>query len=400
MIRALRTTLTVLVAIAVGGFLGRWVYYRETHVVSSYAFVKGAVAQVGAPIEGQVMTVEVRSGQRVDRGDVLLRMNDVRQRAAVDQARAAWQQAVIQVQVAREAVAVQFQKVGVMQGQVKAKIAVGEAQQRAAVVNSKLADKQVERSTVLRDKDMVSEADHDIAAATDEVARETLEQAQGKVDLAHAQMASVALQDAIARAARARLDLLEAAAKTAKAALDTAEAELSMTVVRSPEAGIVSRRIVEPGAGVKLGIPLLELWYDTDLSIEAWIDESKYGDLSVGAPVETTLPGTNHRPYAGHIAWLGVVTELELKDASFSIPIAKILAQSHWVRAKVILDHVDSVLLPGLTVNVSIPRARLEPTPPPAPVPIVSASAAPSGTTRAAATTAEPAAVAVAASHQ
>jgi multidrug resistance efflux pump len=354
----LRATLTIIVGLTIAVFIGRWVYYRWSHVVASYAFVKGAVAQVGAPVPGQVVAVEVRAGQRVSRGDVLLRMNDVKQKALVEQARAAWHQATVELRVERIVVATHFQKVGVVSAQAKAKLDVTEALERAAKVDSQLAERQAERSSALHEKDMLSAADHDVAKATDRVAREKVKQAHGKVDLAQAQVASVSLQESIAKAREAHLELLEAAVETAKAALDAAEADLSLTVIRASESGVVARRLVEPGAGVRLGSPMLEIWYDTNVWVEAWVDESKYGELSIGDPVETVVPGTRHAPYAGHIAWLGVVTELELKDASFSIPIAKTLAQSHWVRVQVALDSPDSLLLPGLSIDVAVPRKR------------------------------------------
>jgi membrane fusion protein (multidrug efflux system) len=354
--RSIRTVLTAAIGLAAAVFLGQWLYFRQTHVVSSYAFVKGSVVQVGAPVEGQVATVEVRSGQRVNRGDVLVRLNDVKQRAIVDQARAAWQQALVQKDVERLAVGVQFQKANVMSSQARAKVQVNEAAERAADIDSQLASRQAGRSTALRDRDMVSEADHDVAATMNDVALQKVAQARGRLSLAEAQIANVALQEATAKAREARLSLLDAMAATAKATLDAAEADLSLTVIRAPESGVVSRRLVEPAAGVRVGTPLLEVWYDTDVAIEAWIDESKYGDLAAGMPVEASLTGGNGAPYAGRIEWLGVVTELELKDASFSIPIAKTLAQAHWVRALIALDHPDALLLPGLTMNVAIPR--------------------------------------------
>lgn len=377
MMGKLRPLVTLAVGIGALVFLGRLLYYQQTHVVASYAFVKGSVVQIGAPVEGQVMEVEVRAGQRVSQGDVLVRLNDTKQRAVVDQANAAWHQAVVQVQVEREAVKVLYEKAGVLSAQLKARMEMNEAAERAAEVDARLASRQADRSTSLRQRDMVSEADHDVTAAANEVAQQRAEQAQGRVSLAEAQMENVGLQQATAKAREARLTLLQAAAATAEAAFETAQADLSLTVIRAPRQGVVSRRLVEPAAAVRVGTPMLEVWYDDDLAVEAWIDESKYGFLSVGAPAETTLPGVDHPPYEGHIAWLGVVTELELKDASFSIPIAKLLAQSHWVRAKVVLDHPDSLLLPGLTTNVSIPRTKAAPEPLPSAAPTPVAAAAP-----------------------
>jgi membrane fusion protein (multidrug efflux system) len=353
--RKLRSVAIVLVTVATGFVVGSWVRYRYTHVLASYAFVKGAVVQVGTPIEGQIASIEVRPGQRVRQGDVIARLNDVKQRANVEEARAVLEEAAVQVGVEREAVKVLYKKAQVMSHEASAKMAVIEAEARAADIDVLLASRQAERSAALRERDMVSQADNDVASTTRDLAEERVEHAKGKVGLAAAQGEHSALQEANAKAKEARLALLEARVGTARAALERAEAELELTVIRAAKSGIVSRRLVEPGAAVRMGGAVLEIWYDEELAIEAWIDESEYGSLAVGKPAVARLPGLD-RPLPGHVVWLGVVTELELKDASFSISVAKLLARSHWVRARIALDHPDPALMPGLTAEVSIPR--------------------------------------------
>jgi multidrug resistance efflux pump len=135
-----------------------------------------------------------------------------------------------------------------------------------------------------------------------------------------------------------------------------AEAALALRTVYAARDGVVLRRLVEPGSAVRVGGPLLEVQYDEELSIEAWIDESLYGAIDPDAVARARLVGLEDEVFEGELEWLGVVTEHELKDAAFSIPVAKKLAQSRWVRARIKLDRHDPRLLPGLTADVSVPR--------------------------------------------
>jgi multidrug resistance efflux pump len=154
----------------------------------------------------------------------------------------------------------------------------------------------------------------------------------------------------------AQLGLLQASAEVAHAAMLSAEAQLELTVIRAPRNGWVARTMVGQATAVRVGAPLLEVWYDETVTIEAWIDESSYSELVPGSRVQTTLLGLDDQIFSGHVRWLGVVTEEELKVASFSVPLAKQLAQARWVRAEIELDHPDPRLLPGLTVDVFVER--------------------------------------------
>lgn len=341
------------------GFAGHWLYFRATHVSATYAFVKAGVAEVGAPVEGQVVAVAVVAGQSVRAGDVLVRFDDVRQRAALDHARAAWEEAVLQVVVERAQVRVLYETANVTSSQVKARIEVSRAEARVANIDAALAIAMADRTSALRAHDMVAQEESEVSAAAGRMALGKAEQAERRVAVAQAQLGTAHLQQVQAKARESRLALLEASADTAQAEVRIAETELALRVVRAARNGVVSRRLVEPGSAVRVGGPLLEVWHQDDLSIEAWVDESVYGSLDVDRPVRATLSGLDDKAFDGRLEWLGVVTEHELKNAAFSIPVAKKLAQSRWIRARIVIDDVDARLLPGMTADVSIRRDSL-----------------------------------------
>ena len=71
----------------------------ETSRILKEASVHGTVTKVGARIEGRVRSIEVEAGQRVAKGDVLLRMEDLHLQAALDRARAELLAAIKQLEV-------------------------------------------------------------------------------------------------------------------------------------------------------------------------------------------------------------------------------------------------------------------------------------------------------------
>jgi multidrug resistance efflux pump len=351
-----RALATLSFAAALGIALVYWLQFRNRHVTAGYAFVRGAVVQVGSPIDGQIAQVEVAPGQRVRHGDTLLRLDDTRQRARVFQSQAAVAQAKTQLEVERAALSVLYDKARILSGQLKAKVAVNESEARAAAIDAELATGQARRAKLLSDKQLVSGSDNEIAMAAEGVAKQKVQRARDRVTLANAELKDVALELSDADAHKARLQVLAAAVTASEAALKSAEAELAQCVVRAARDGIVSRRLVEPGAAVRVGATLFELWYDEALSIEAWIEESSYDALAIGAPATVRLTGLSSAPLRGRVDWLGVVSEAELKNASFSVALARQLAESRWIRARIALEDSDPRLLPGLTADVAIER--------------------------------------------
>src|SRR6266496_326197 len=64
-----------------------WARYRFNNLVLREAAVRGVITKIGARMDGRVKNIEVRVGQRVNRGDVLLQMEDSHLQAALERAR-------------------------------------------------------------------------------------------------------------------------------------------------------------------------------------------------------------------------------------------------------------------------------------------------------------------------
>ena len=171
--------------------------------VSAGCVVRAArVVRVTAGVSGLVDRVGVVEGQRVDAGDVLVRLDGVRA-AAAGRVRAA---AVTIAGAEAE----------------RARLDVEAARARLS-----LARDAVVRQTALRRSRQVSRADHRAAVAAAEVAQGVLRERQ-----------------AAAAAAVSRL-------RAAEAEADRAQAARRETVVRAPFAGVVSRVRVERGVQVQ-----------------------------------------------------------------------------------------------------------------------------------------------------
>ncbi len=366
---AIRPLLSILACLLASGLLLYWLWYGRGHVVAAFGFVSGQVAQVGSPLDGQVDIVEVRPGARVREGQVLMQLRQVRQRAALDQAYAKLGETEARLEVERARLSAQRLEAQARHSEAEAELSMAEAELGRTQARLRYSAQLAQRFQELRAKGVATGASAESTSSKEAEAEQRVAQAEGRVARAQARLQRAGARRESVRAQQAKVRLLEAGVQSARSGVHQAEAELELTVVRAPRAGILTRSLVSEGTAVRVGSPLVELWYEGELGIEAWLEESSYGDLEIGAPAEMHVVGLTDAALSGRVAALGVVSQGELRQAAFSLPLARALGKSRWVRARIELDRNDVRLLPGLTAEVSITRGRRGLALPPRPTP-------------------------------
>ena len=145
---------------------------------------------------------------------------------------------------------------------------------------------------------------------------------------------------------RAQIDSARAARDAANAARDAARAQLAQaaqqadyTVVRAPYAGVVARRLVEPGEAVAPGQPLMTVYAPGALRIEVQVPQTQAEAIRASGQARITLAdGRMVEPR-------GVVV----------FPTADVATHSVGVRLE--LPDIDRPPAPGTTAKVAFPQA-------------------------------------------
>jgi len=128
----------------------------------------------------------------------------------------------------------------------------------------------------------------------------------------------------------------------AKAKLRAAETELDKTRVVAPFNGVVARRYVREGQKVALNDRLFWVTETAPLSVNFTLPQEFVGKLKIGDVVRVSAAGASESQYEGKVTLVSPVVD----PSSGTIE----------VRAQVTGKPAD--LLPGMTVNVQVPRAR------------------------------------------
>jgi len=220
-------------------------------VVASGRIVTPQRAAVGAVVTGRVARIPVEEGQSVKRGEILVELDDVDERAAVEQARGAVAQAEAKIRQLRE-LGLPAAEQGLIQ----------------AEANFTQARQQYERAIELKAKGFVSQA--------------ALDDAQRNLDVSESQLRAARLQVQSNRPAGSDFALAQTALAQARASLGVAQAKLDQTVIRAPVDGTLIARNVEPGNVVQPGKELMALAPAGETQVVVQIDEKNLAQLKLG----------------------------------------------------------------------------------------------------------------------
>jgi RND family efflux transporter MFP subunit len=232
-------------------------------------------AVLSAQVMGHVQQVLVHEGDSVKAGQTLVVLDDASMRSSVDQAQAA---------------------VKAVQGQ-----------QAAAQTQADLATSTLARYQQLQAQKSVSPQE------MDEVSRR-------------------------AQAAAAQVEAIHAQAQAAQAQETGARTMLGYTRIRAPFAGIVTARMVDPGALASPGVPLLQVDSAGSLELQTTVDESVIANVRKGMTLPISVdaaPGT---------ALNGTVSEI--------VPAAD--PSSHSFLVKITLPH-SAQIRAGMYATAAIP---------------------------------------------
>lgn len=190
-------------------------------------------ATLGASVAGTVTEVRVREGDRVVRGDVLVRLEDREVAASVRQAEAA-----------------------LAETRAEAEYAIAEAEREATQ-----AARDLERIRAVV-------AEGGFNAQRLEQAQQRAADAAGRLESLRTMTGSDGEPATVARA---------------RASLETARARLELTRITAPSDGVVLTRSVEPGDAVSPGRVLLEMAFDGPTELVVFPGEENLGRLEIGA---------------------------------------------------------------------------------------------------------------------
>lgn len=320
-------------ALVVGGAV--WWQGKQRWEATDNAFVQADTTEVSPQVDGYVVEVLVADNQRVEAGQVLIRLDDADAKANLAQAEANL-----------AAVEAGVQNVDARAVQEQALIASRAAAVSQAQAQADLARQQVARYDRLAEQGWVSQQ-------RIETERAGVRTAQASV--AEAQAALVAEQRAAGVLGSTR-DQSVASVEQARAAVDKARLALDRTLIRAPVDGVVGARGVRVGQYVRPGGTILSIVPLGDTYIVANFKETQLDRLRLGQAVHIEADAFKGEELTGRIDSFAPATGAEFA----LIPIENAtgnftkITQRVPVRIRVDPRPGAAALRPGLSVEVKV----------------------------------------------
>lgn len=296
--------------------------------------VEATEVRLSTKIGGTLEWFPIAEGDRVDRGQEVARIDTVDLDLALRAARA-------QLELARAELALR------QAGYRREDVAEAEARLAAARASLAAARRDRERFEGLLEAGSGTEKARDDAATRYDLAAREVDAAEERLRKLRAGFRREEID-----AARARLG-------AAEARVAQIEQQIRDATVRSPAAGTVSEKLVEPGELLAPGSPLVVV---TDLEhpwLTAYVGERDLGRIRLGQEAEVITDDGQTR--TGRLAFIDSEAEFTPRNVQTRDERVKLV-----YRVKIALDNPDGLFKAGMPAEATLERQASEAPPPPA----------------------------------
>ncbi|MFN0300501.1 MAG: efflux RND transporter periplasmic adaptor subunit [Burkholderiales bacterium] len=282
-------------------------------VVATGRVITPARIELGTVVVGTISKVSAREGDVVKAGAVLATLRDDELRAAVAQTQAASSEAEARLaQLGNLAVPVADQSL------------------KQADANFIWARDELERTRRLAEKGFFSLA--------------KVEEAERNAAVARAARDSATAQAATNRPQGSDYALAVARREQAKAAVAAAQARLDYATIKTPVAGTVLKRVVEPGDVVQAGKTLFELAASGPTQLVLQVDEKNLASLRLGQDALVVADAYPSERFGARVFYIAPGID----------------AQRGSVEVKLAVADVPKFVKPDMTVSVEITAGRAD----------------------------------------
>jgi HlyD family secretion protein len=317
--------LVLLVALSVAAaWGGRHLGGGAPKPVAVTGTIEATQVDVSVKITGRILERLVREGDRVTRGQVLVRLDDSELAADVRRQDAALRSAQATLR-------------DLQMGARPQEIEDARAVVSSAEATRSMTEREYQRNDQLYTKNLIAAQDVDRARQAYEVAK--------------AQERSVRERLALLLAG-SRPDQIDAArwqVTQAESALAQAQSRLRETVVVSPIDGVVLRKNLEAGETANPGVPILTLVNPKDVWLRAYVPETEVGRLKVGDTAALRVDAFPNRVFTGRLVEIGSEAEFTPRNVQTKKERVTLV-----FRIKIQIDNPDGLLKPGLPADADV----------------------------------------------
>jgi HlyD family secretion protein len=336
-------TLVVLTALAV-----LMVLYaqkgKRSDTIQTTGIVEGIEVNLSSKVSGRISEICCKEGDRVEKGQVAIKLESDDLKASVEQARAGVEQAKAAVMVA--GASIENAKAGVQNAEAEIRTSEADVEKARAVMDE--AKSKLDRATSLYKEELISTDSFEIAKTNYDTSVASSVSFKAKLS------ASYAKRDA----ALAQLNSSVSQLNSAKANLKVSEANLSYhlsklgdTIITTPVSGTVIFKAMEKGETVSPGVIVITIVDTDNLYVRVDVEETLIGSVALGGEAFITAEGIPKKVFKGRVSEIGRYAEFATQR-----DVTRGRQDIKTFRIKIRVADSQGVLKPGMTVEVKIPK--------------------------------------------
>ena len=292
--------------------------------VSVTGTIEATQVDVSVKITGRILERLVNEGDKVTRGQPLVRLDDSELAADVRRLEASLRSA--------QATLRDLEKGARPQEIEDARAAVSSAE-----ATRSMTEREFQRNDKLFKQNLIAAQDVDRARQAFDVARAQERSAREKLALL--------LEGS-------RPDQIDAArwqVSQAESALVQAQSRLREAMVVSPIDGVVLRKNLEAGETANPGVPILTLVNPKDVWLRAYVPETEVGRLKVGDTAKLRVDAFPDRVFSGRLTEIGSEAEYTPRNVQTKKERVNLV-----FRIKIQIDNPQGILKPGLPADADV----------------------------------------------
>ncbi|MCC8432907.1 HlyD family secretion protein [Reyranella aquatilis] len=343
--------IVLLLAVAYGG---RELHLRLTHVYEYDARVTADIVTVSSRAEGWIVDLAVREGQRVEAGQVLVRIDDRAAKLRVDGLKA--QIEGVRVERARlraERKLDQNQADAAMRTRTSS-ITVREKALAALRADLDFAKLELDRSRTLFASRVINERQLQVAQALVTKLEIQILQLQAEHEQAEGSLAEAKVGHDRLGVIDAQIEALTHQVAVLAAQMRQQQVDVEDRTIKSPIPAVIDRTFTLPGEYVAAGQRILLLHNPDEVWVEANIKETQVGKLKIGQPVRVSVDAYPDDTFIGRVGRIGSATTARFALLPTPNPSGNFTKITQRVPVKIDMVQMPKPLTPGMMVEVEI----------------------------------------------
>lgn len=343
----------VVIAVLAAG-VGNWVIGQINYVHIVDARIDGDVKTISTRLSGFVTELNVSEGDRIKRGDVLVRIDDREARLQLLEFDYAVEGTEAQLSQTRARIEMLDRTTASGIAARHSDLVAARAEVSVRRSKLKLAQDEFTRADSLKLRGVVSTQRWQSLQTGVETVRQELAKARAEVEAAAAALVSAEVARSEMEVLRHDLTRLGAQRELTIAQRRRKQIDIDDMTVLSPVDAIIDKTFVSSGEMAQAGQRLLLLHDPDRVWIEANVRETKVRNLQLGQAVAIRVDAYPNHKFVGTLERIGDVTTSQFALLPAPNPSGNFTKVTQRVPIRIAVDQTEGLLRPGMMVELKI----------------------------------------------